>query len=221
MTQRRSDNALFSGLLPERGLGSGRLRATMRLYFPWIAIPRQRRELLAGGATEHPLERPSRHPRQLPDGMDVHLGQPRRGDRPDAPQQLDRQVVQKIELSGGIDNQQAIGFGDLRGNLRQVLGAGHADRDRKTKLRPHTAAYCARDFSGRAEQMRASRDVGEGLVDGNPLHERGEIIEHLDGGIAQPLVVLEMAIDEDQLRTKLSRPPPGHAAANAEGLGLI
>ena len=36
-----------------------------------------------------------------------------------------------------------------------------------------------------------------------------EIIEHLDGRIAQPLVFLEMAADENQLRTELARPPPG------------
>src|ERR1700730_5270477 len=69
--------------------------------------------------------------------------------------------------------------------------------------------------------MRAARDVGEGLVDRNPLDQRGEIIEHTDRGITQPLVLFEMAIDEDQVRTKFARPPSGHAAADAEGLGLV
>jgi hypothetical protein len=39
-------------------------------------------------------------------------------------------------------------------------------------------------------------NVGKGLVDGNPLDEGREIVDHLDGGIAQPLVVLEMAADK-------------------------
>ncbi len=55
--------------------------------------------------------------------------------------------------------------------------------------------------------MGATRNVGEGLVDGDSLDERREIVEHLDGGIAQPLVVREMATDKDQLRTELARPP--------------
>src|ERR1700756_1745835 len=69
--------------------------------------------------------------------------------------------------------------------------------------------------------MSAPHHVREGLVDGNSLHEGGEIIEHLNGSIAQPLVVLEMATDEDQLRTEFARPPPGHPAADAESPGFV
>ena len=208
MTQRGPKNLLFGRLPAERGLGSGRVRATMRLDVSWIAIPRQRRELLSGRATEHPLKRPSRHLRQLPDGMDVDLGQPRLGGRAHSPHQLDWQVVKEVELGRGIDNHQPVGFGHLRGNFRQVLGTRHADRDWQAKLRAHTAPYRACDLSRRAEEMGAPRDVGEGFVDGNPLDQRSEIIENADGGITQPLVILEMAADKDQVRTKLARPPP-------------
>ena len=69
--------------------------------------------------------------------------------------------------------------------------------------------------------MGAASDVGKGLVDGNPLDEGREIVDHVDGGIAQPLVVLEMAADKDELRTKLARPPSRHTAADSEGPGLV
>ena len=69
--------------------------------------------------------------------------------------------------------------------------------------------------------MGAARDVGKGLVDGNALDEGREIVEHVDGGIAQPLVVLEMAVDKDQLRTELARPPSRHAPADSEGPGFV
>ena len=69
--------------------------------------------------------------------------------------------------------------------------------------------------------MGAPRDVGKGLVDGNPFDERREIVEHVDGSIAQPLVLLEMATDKDQLRTKLTSPPARHAAADSKGLGFV
>jgi hypothetical protein len=68
--------------------------------------------------------------------------------------------------------------------------------DRKVKLRPHAAPDYPRNFGGRTEEMGAARDVGKGFVDGNPLHKRREIAGPLDGGIAQPLVVLEMAVDK-------------------------
>ena len=69
--------------------------------------------------------------------------------------------------------------------------------------------------------MGAAGDVGKRLVDGNSLDERREIIEHVDGGIAQPLVVLEMAADKDELRTEFARLPSRHAAADSEGPGFV
>src|SRR5262245_15824668 len=140
--------------------------------------------------------------------MDANLGQPRASDWAHSPHQLDRQVMKKIQLSLGIDNHQSVRLGHLRCNFREVLGACHADRDRKAKLCTHTTTYCSRDLRRRTEKVGAPHNVSKGLVDGNPFDERGEIIEHSDGSIAQPLVVLEMPADKDQLRTKLTSPPP-------------
>ena len=102
-----------------------------------------------------------------------------------------------------------------------MLGARDADRDGKAELRAHAAPDRARDLRRRAEQMGAARDVGKGLVDGDALDQGREITEHLDGGVAQPLVLLEMAADEDQVRAELARPPSRHAAAHPERLGLV
>jgi hypothetical protein len=102
-----------------------------------------------------------------------------------------------------------------------MLGARHADRNWKAKLRPHTVPNRACNFSRRTEQMGAASNVRKGLVDGNPLHEWREIIEHIDGRISQPLVVLEMAANEDQVRTKLTRPSSRHAATDAKGPGFV
>jgi hypothetical protein len=82
-------------------------------------------------------------------------------------------------------------------------------------------ADCARNFSWRAEEMGAARDVGKGLVDGNPLDQRGEVVDHRDRGIAQPLVALEMAVDKGELRAEFARLPSRHAAADPEGLGFV
>ncbi len=79
----------------------------------------------------------------------------------------------------------------------------------------------ARDRLGRAEQVRAAGDVGEGLVDRDALDQRGEVAEHVNRRVAEALVLLEVTADEDQLRAELARAPAGHAAADAEGLGLV
>ena len=85
---------------------------------------------------------------------------------------------------------------------------------------PHPAPDRARNFGGRAEQMRAARHIGEGFVDGDALDQRREIVEHLDDRIAEPLVVAEMAADKDQVRTELARPQARHAACDPEALWL-
>jgi hypothetical protein len=69
--------------------------------------------------------------------------------------------------------------------------------------------------------MGAPCDVCERFVYGNPLDKRREIIEHLDGSISQPLIILEMATDKDQVWAKLARPPSRHAATDSEGPGFI
>jgi len=57
--------------------------------------------------------------------------------------------------------------------------------------------------------MFRAGDVGESLVDGDAFDEGREIAEHVDRGIAQPLILLEMAADENELRTELARSRPG------------
>src|SRR5215471_1724536 len=69
--------------------------------------------------------------------------------------------------------------------------------------------------------MDAARDIGKGLVDGNPFDEGREVTQYRDGGVAQPLVLLEMAADKSEVRTELTRPPSRHPAADAEGLGFV
>jgi hypothetical protein len=101
----------------------------MRPDFPWITIPSERRQLLSDSAADNSIKRPPRHLRQLPDGMDTDLGQPRPSNRAHSPHQLHRSVVKEIHLGFGIDDHQPVRLGHLRGNFREVFGACHTDRD--------------------------------------------------------------------------------------------
>ena len=49
----------------------------------------------------------------------------------------------------------------------------------------------------------------------------GEIADHLDGGVAQPLVFLKMPADKNELRTEFTRLLSWHAAADPESLGFV
>ncbi len=65
--------------------------------------------------------------------------------------------------------------------------------------------------------MRAPCNVGEGLVDGDALDGRREIAQDSDGGVAEPLVFVEMSADKNEVVTELPRAPSRHAASYAEG----
>src|SRR5689334_2922839 len=99
----------------------------MRPDLPWITIPRERHELLSGRTANYSLKQRSRYVRQLPNGVNTDLGEPRAGDGAHAPNQLDRQVVKEIQLGFGIDDYQPVRLSHLRGNFREVLGACHTN----------------------------------------------------------------------------------------------
>src|SRR5947208_17090952 len=129
--------------------------------------------------------------------------------------------MEENQLGLRIDNYQSVGLSHLRGNLRQVLGSSHANRDWQADLSSHSMAYCRCDLSRRTEEMSAPCDISEGLIDRDSLDERREIIEHIDDGIAQPLVLLEMTTHEYQLRTEFACTPSRHATADSERLGFV
>src|SRR6186713_1483886 len=69
--------------------------------------------------------------------------------------------------------------------------------------------------------MRAPCDVGEGLVDGDALDGGREIAQDSDGGVAEPLVFVEMSADKNDSGTELPRASSRHAASYAEGPRLV
>src|SRR5262245_48836585 len=69
--------------------------------------------------------------------------------------------------------------------------------------------------------MCAPCHVGEGLVDGDALDGRREIAQDCDGGVAEPLVFVEMSVDKHEVGTKLPRAPSRHAASYAEGSRFV
>ncbi len=115
-------------------------------------------------------------------------------------------------LGGGVDEKQAIGLGDLGGDLGKVLGAGHPDGDQQAKLGADPGAHALGDRRRRAEEPARSRDVGERLVDRDAFDSRRIVRENRDRRIAQALVFAEVAAGEDKLRTELTGFAARHAA---------
>jgi hypothetical protein len=129
--------------------------------------------------------------------------------------------MKEIKLSLGFDNHQAVRLGHLRGDLREMLGARHAYRDRQSNFGPHTVSNRFGNFGRRTEEMGAAPNIGKGLVDGDPLDEGRKIADHLDGGVTQSMVLLVMPADKNELRTEFARSPSRHPATDSEGLRFV
>ena len=105
---------------------------------------------------------------------------PRGRGGPDAPQRLDRQRVEEVELALGRDDQQPVGLGLRARHLGEELRARDADRDRQPDLLAHLAPQPPRDLLRRAGDPLHPARVEERLVDRERLDLRRGVVEHLE-----------------------------------------
>ena len=127
--------------------------------------------------------------------------------------ELDRERIEEGALGARLDDDDAVGLGDLRRDLGEVLGGGDADRHGEAELVADAPADLGRDDGGRAEQVHGARDVEERLVDRDALDPRREVAQHVDDLVAEPLVLAEVAADEPELGAQPPGAPAGHARA--------
>lgn len=216
MAATSSDAALYSSLprffsaSSRNASGTDRLRssATIASNPTRIADPGKRVQLLAQRLAEQSLERAWRRGGKLADSDDPLSASLARVTGP-TPHISWTGGHGGLELGPGIDHDEPVGLGDLQGDLGEMLGPRHADRDRQTELGPDPSADRGGDLGRSPEEMRAARDVSEGLVDRDALDQRGEVAEHGDRRIAEPLVVAEMSADEDEVRASSCAARPG------------
>src|SRR5260370_6126678 len=102
-----------------------------------------------------------------------------------------------------------------------MLGGGGAHRDRQAELNAHASTNGRGDLDGLSEEMDRAGHVQEGLVDRYPLDERREVAQHIDDGVAETLVLVEVTADERDVGAQLAGAPAGHARADTEGLCFV
>ena len=107
--------------------------------------------------------------------------------------------MKEIGLGSGIDDDEPIRLRDLRSNLCQMFRARDANRNRQAQLCSHAASNGARNFRRRSKQMSTPCYVCESLINREPFDERCVVGNNLDRGIPQPLILIEMATDENEL----------------------
>ena len=142
----------------ERALRPDRAAAPARPHPPRVVVPRQRVELPARRAAEQSDQRllaeRRRRPRPSSSLTRVQLAGRR---RPDAPEPLDRERMEKVELAVGLDDEQPVGLRDAARDLRQELRPRDPDRDRQADALAHVAPQPRRDLARRPGEPLASR----------------------------------------------------------------
>ena len=158
-----------------------------------------------------------------PTVRDAALAQLVGGDRPDAPQPLDRQRVEEVELAVGRHDEQPVGLGDAARDLGEELRAGDADGDRAGRPARSTSrrnrAAISTGVPGHAAQ---AADVEERLVDRDPLDERGRVARRSRTPPCSPRSTPTSAARRRSPAGTAARAcRAAHRGADAEGLGLV
>ena len=144
VTEHRADQFGRHVAPPEARLRADRSGAALRLHPTLVVVGGERADLSAERASEQRLQRAVGRRGQLADGADASLGEALTRDRPDAPDQPDRKRVEERALVGWMHDDEAVGLGNLRRDLGEVLGTRGADRDGQPDLGAHAVRGSAR-----------------------------------------------------------------------------
>src|SRR5829696_1415166 len=116
--------------------------------------------------------------REVAHGDHAEAGQALLGGGPDSGEALDRKGVEEIELRAGLDDEEAVGLGEVTRQLGQQLRDGDTDRRGEPGLLAHAPADRRRALRPGAVRPRATRNVEELFVKGAGLDERHTLSQH-------------------------------------------
>ena len=158
--------------------------------------------------------RPGRRSRALP----VQPSPRSRARRPRAAPP--RSGCRNASSAPGRDHEQPVGLGHAAGHLGQVLGGGHAHRDRQADPLADLTPQAHRDLRRRPRDPLHPADVEEGLVDREPLDQRRgplEDVEHRPAGldVGGPPGRHDHGLRAQPPRPRRRSSPPGRRSARA------
>jgi hypothetical protein len=159
--------------------------------------------------------------RDLADGPDSTFAQLAGGHLADAPEPLDGQRMEKVELTVARHDEQAVRLRHTARHLGEEFRPRDADRDREAHALEHVASQPHRDLGCRAFEPLEAAHVEERLIDGDPLDERRRVLEHLEHSLARLRVGGHPRPDNDSGGAQPSRARAAHRRPDAVGLGLV
>ena len=126
---------------------------------------------------EAPRQDGPRNALELADRPEAELAQRAGGHPPDTPDPLDGQRRQKPRLAARRHDDEPVGLLEVRGDLGDELVGAEARRRREAGLVTDPPRDPTDGVERAPEEGRAAREVDEGLVHRDGLHERREVGE--------------------------------------------
>ena len=205
----------------ECALRSDRAAAAARPHRSRVVVVGERVELPPGGPAEQRHEHVLGETRDLADGRDADVVQPPSRHRPDSPEPLDRERMEKRELPARRHDEQPVRLGDPAGHLREELRPRDPDGDRQPDPLAHLGPEPHRDLARAAGATREPADVEKRLVDREPFDERRRVLEDPIDVPAGLCVGGHARLDDDRSRAEAPGEPDAHRRVDAVGLRLV
>ena len=139
----------------------------------------------------------------------------------DAPEPLDRERVEELELLAGWDAEEPVRLGDAARHLGEELRARDSHRHGDAHALAHISAQALGDLDGRARDPAHPADVQECLVDGEALDERRRVLEDLVERFARLRVSGHARRHDDGVGAKASCLGAAHRGPHAVCLRLV
>jgi len=205
----------------ERRLVADRLHLAPGFDGTLVAVPCERVEVPAVRVPERRDDRLLRQAREVAHGPHAQRGEaaPRR--RTDAPEALDRQGMEKVELGAGRDNDETVGLGVLARELGEQLRGRDADRGREPGVGAHAPPDRDRAVGPGPVEPRRPAHVEERLVGRDGLDERRERAEDPHHLAALLAVAVEAWREEHTLGASAPRPRHRQCRVHAESARLV
>ena len=101
-----------------------------------------------------------------------------------------------------MDHRQTVGFAPVRGNLCQELAVAHACRCRQSRCLKDALLDFPRNIHTQLNTFLIFRHIKKGFIEGYRLYQVSIVVEYLVQLCRHRLILLEMRLHDNQLRTQ-------------------
>ncbi len=177
--------------------------------------------VMLGGAAKLSRQAVEAHRPQVGDGADAQAAHLYQSGGADAPETLHGQGQQDAIQVVAVDDRQAVGLVEPRGELGEELVKRHAHGGGQAQLVVDALLDRGRNRGGGAGRSLHAGDVEEGLVNADGLDERGAGFQDRQDALGHLADALTRHLHDDGVEAEPPGGGHGHRRVAAEAAGLV